>query len=344
MLPINLVKRQEVEQLVNARPGESKIGEVVGLSSEFGDSFSASNVDAKYQFALIGIPEDIGPRGNLGQPGAQGAWKAFLQYFLNLQANEHLPGTNILLLGDIESEDLHQLAASQSNSLESLRHACAELDKRVLVVLQEVFQAGLIPIVIGGGHNNAYPIIQACSLSKELPLAVSNLDPHSDFREQEGRHSGNPFRYAHDAGYMEKYAILGLHEQKNNQASLDALKALGFPWFSVQQTHWSNSHNYDQCLELIAKYLLESGLPVGVELDLDAISNMPTSAITTAGVSLRDALYYVDQMAELPNTQYLHLAEGAPEKHANGIAEGNRIVGQALAELVSIFIKSVTRA
>lgn len=177
-------------------------------------------------------------------------------------------------------------------------------------------------------------------MARQLPLAVANMDPHSDFRAMEGRHSGNPFRYAFDAKYLSHYAIIALHEQKNNQDSLSSLNELDFPWFSIQQTHWSNSHNFDQCLELVGKYLLESGLPIGVELDLDAITDMPSSAMTSAGVSLKDALYYVHQMATLPQVQYLHLAEGAPCRHANGLDEGFRVVGQSLAELVSIFVKA----
>ena len=63
--------------------------------------------------------------------------------------------------------------------------------------------------------------------------------------------------------------------------------------------------------------------------------------MTAAGVTLDDALYYVNQMAALPQVQYLHLAEGAPERHANGEEEGVRIVGQSLAELSCTFIKAV---
>ncbi|MCY7295703.1 arginase [Alteromonas sp. a30] len=288
------------------------------------------------RYALVGIPEDIGPRANLGFAGATGAWQAFLKYFLNLQSNRFLSGQDILILGEVETQDIQ----ATPNDTEALRRACETLDLRVFEVLSQTFKAGLIPIIIGGGHNNAFPIMQACHQATNLSLAVANLDPHSDFRAMEGRHSGNPFRYAHDAGFLKRYAVLGLHEQKNNQDSLDALKACGFPWFSIQQTHWSNSHNFDQCLEQVGKYLLESGLPVGVELDLDAITNMPTSAMTAAGVSLTDALYYVDQMARLPQAQYLHLAEGAPQRHAISPQEGERIVGQSLAELVSIFVKA----
>lgn len=323
---------------VQSRDGELKIGQRVTIADESTDLSLTT-----CRFVLIGIPEDIGPRANSGRGGAYGAWSAFLRYFLNLQSNALLSGDDVLVLGEVDCRDL-MLASQHETSLEKLRELCAILDDRVTALMEMVFAAQLIPIVVGGGHNNAFPVIRACSAAREMPLAVANLDPHSDFRALEGRHSGNPFHYAYDARCLSKYAVVGLHEQKNNQASLDALETLGMIWYSIQQTHWQNSHNYDQCLEQVAKYLLESGLPIGVELDLDAISDMPSSAITTAGMSLNDAIYYVDQMGMLPHIQYLHIAEGAPIQHAFGLDEGNRVVGQAVAELVSIFIKAMSRS
>lgn len=319
---------------VALRAGETKIGHEVKMADEHTDLDQTP-----CYFALIGIPEDIGPRANLGRGGADGAWEAFLHYFLNLQSNVLMQGRDILLLGEVDCRDL-MLASANETSPEVLRQYCAELDERVENVLATVFASGLIPIVIGGGHNNAYPIIKACSQIKGSPIAAANLDPHSDFRAMEGRHSGNPFHYAHHSGHLARYAVLGLHEQKNNQASLDAMNASEFIWYTIQQTHWQKSHHYDQCLEQVAKYLLESGLPIGAELDLDAISHIPSSAITAAGLPLNDAMYYVDQMGRLPNIAYLHVAEGAPSLSAQGLQEGERIVGQTVAELVSIFIKS----
>lgn len=339
MLPLKLLQQHDIDALVTPRSGEQKIAQSITLASSIPALFE-TNGQTDCRFALIGVPEDIGPRANLGYSGATGGWQAFLQYFLNLQANDYLPATDILLVGEVDCTDL---LANESDSTDTLREKCAQLDDRVHQVLVELFAMGLVPIVIGGGHNNAFPIIKACSEVTTLPLAVANLDPHSDFRELEGRHSGNPFRYAHEQGLISHYAVLGLHEQKNNSASLAALKANDFPWYSIQQTHWSNTHNYDQCLEQVAKYLLETGLPIGIEVDLDAISEMPSSAMTFAGLTLKDALYYVDQMASLPHSKYLHLAEAAPLRHAQGEKEGKRVVGQALAELVSTFVKSFNR-
>ena len=321
-----------------SRDGELKMGQMVTIADEFTDL----NL-TPCRFALIGIPEDIGPRANLGRGGATEAWGAFLTAFLNLQSNAFMTAADILVLGEVDCRDL-QLTSKNHPTPVALRDLCAQLDDRVSDVIEAVFAAQMIPIVIGGGHNNAYPIIKACSQVHNMPLAVANLDPHADFRALEGRHSGNPFHYASNFQFLTKYAVLGLHEQKNNQTSLEAMQALGMIWYSIQQTHWQNTHNYDQCLEHIAKYLLESGLPIGVELDLDAISDMPSSAMTTAGLPLRDALYYVDQMGMLPHVQYLHIAEGAPPLHANGLEEGNRVVGQTIAELVSTFIKAMCRS
>ncbi|WP_416306473.1 formimidoylglutamase [Neptunicella sp. SCSIO 80796] len=325
----------QLDALLHPRPGETRLGETVGLLS------SETSLENAYQqgfkFVLVGIPEDIGPRANLGKGGADKGWLAFLSYFLNLQSNTFLGGNDILLLGQICCDDL------DGENIESLRLACEELDQRVTEVLKQCFAASLIPIVIGGGHNNALPIIKACQQIAQHPLAVANLDPHADFRQPEGRHSGNPFRYAYDAGWLKRYTVLGLHEQKNSLSALNALRHAAFPFYSIQRWKWRQEIHLDEILEKTAEYLTAENLPVGLELDLDAIADMPSSAVTHCGVSSTDALHYIDRLASLDNVRYLHLAEGAPERHPAGMTAGNQIVGQMLTELVCTFIKARER-
>ncbi|NQY12901.1 MAG: arginase family protein, partial [Henriciella sp.] len=69
---------------------------------------------------------------------------------------------------------------------------------------------GPIPIVIGGGHNNAYPILKGMSQGRHSTFAAINLDPHTDFRALEGRHSGNGFHYATEQGFLSHYFCLGM--------------------------------------------------------------------------------------------------------------------------------------
>lgn len=334
---LQLLSADRAASYYSAREGETKLGQMVHY---FEDAETLSElVSLGKRYGLIGIPEQIGPLANHGKGGAQNGWDAFLNIFLNLQSNRFMDGTDLVVVGEVACEDLNQQALA-SPTIEQLRNLCQQLDDRVEGTLQQMFKAGLVPIIIGGGHNNAFPIIKACYQHQGLPLAVANLDPHSDFRALEGRHSGNPFSYAAQLGALGRYAVLGLHEQKNSEHALAQLQLKDFIYYTVQQSHWRRELSFDQCIANISKYLHASGLPVGIELDLDAISEMPTSAITSCGVSMADGIYYVEQMSQLPEVQYLHLAEAAPERHPAGQVAGKRVVGQALAELVCAFIKS----
>ncbi|USD37338.1 formimidoylglutamase [Ferrimonas sp. SCSIO 43195] len=338
---------------VHHRGGEAHQGEHWLLGAELGSDGAALSerlAAARQQgarYVLLGIPEDIGPRANLGRGGAERGWGAFLSQFANLQANELLGGEQLLLLGHIDTTDLLEqcqfLDAADSEQLQALRQHTAELDLRVIPVIAAIIGAGLEPIVIGGGHNNAFPILMGCSQALDGPMAAVNLDPHSDFRAPEGRHSGNGFAYAHEQGALGYYHVLGLHEQKNNQASLVALRQCGKHWTSLQQQWVRRERPLHQLLEQIDNDVSASTLPLGIEVDLDAIAGLASSAETVAGIPLMDALHIVYTLARHPACRYLHLAEGAPECHPAGLDAGQRQVGQALSELVLSYLNGRLR-
>ena len=345
MNPLHSYSEQQRQALVSPRPGESKIGEQLQLPC--GDDWRQALTKARQQgarYAILGIPEDIGPRANLGRGGADGGWQAFLGRFCNLQHNRFIRSHEILLLGEVATADLQEQAigldASNSADLARLRELVAQLDARVSEVIAAIRRADLLPIVIGGGHNNALPIIQGCHQAHEQPMACINLDPHTDFRALEGRHSGNGFRYAADQGALSHYFALGMHELKNSQANLEALAAHHFPAVSYQEIWTRREISLAEALQDASCYLLDSGLPIGIELDVDSIAFMPASAYTNCGVSIQDAEFYVHQIAGLPRTCYLHLAEGAPCQHPGGLQAGVSDVGQALAALVTAFIQA----
>ncbi|WP_088329447.1 formimidoylglutamase [Lacimicrobium sp. SS2-24] len=330
---VRTLDKARVLDHVHARPGETKLGQRIHLASDYADWHAVKAAGGSV--VLLGMPEQSGPRANCGKGGAHLGWQAFLSAFLNLQENALLSAQSLVLLGEVICDDL-----PYSDDLGQLREQVDELDRRLLQVLAPIFAAGLIPVVIGGGHNNAYGLIRACSEHLAEPMAVCNLDPHADFRQPEGRHSGNAFRYAYEQGYLSHYTVVGLHEQKNSAEALQALQYAGFPWFSIQQIQWRRELTFSEALEQAQQYLKGAARPVGLELDMDAISDMPTSAITSAGVQLDDAIYYVHRLSQANSVQYLHLAEAAPERHPAGEAAGLRVTGQALAELVSAFIKA----
>ncbi|KKO46369.1 arginase [Arsukibacterium ikkense] len=335
----------DIQPYYTRRSGESRLGQLVKLPDPDlpYPELLAAHKAAGGQFVLLGIAECIGPLANLGNPGAELGWQAFLQRFLNLQHSDTLASEQILLLGEIDCADLQQQAASLSNQhpqqLASLRQLCAELDQRVSNQLVPIFSAGLYPIVIGGGHNNAYPLLQALAAVSQQPVNCANLDPHADFRPLEGRHSGNGFSYASAAGYLGQYTVLGLDLHKNSVASLALLQQATGEYISYQHLAISQQLSYQQALDQLIERCCQGVAPIAIELDTDSIDTMPASALNYTGLSVEQASQYVFQLARLPRARYLHLAEAAPACHPAGLAAGLNQCGQVLATLVLAFMQ-----
>ena len=233
--PLSVLSRATLRELTTRRPMEKKLGDTVRLLSEIQPANASSNargaIDAAAQrsggasrYAILGVPEDIGPRANCGRGGAHSAYDAFLPMFLNMQSNASLPGDTVIMLGHVFCEDL--LLASRGAEASVLRTLVAQLDERVEEVSRAVFEAGMELIVVGGGHNNCLPILRAAHAAGGAPVAACNLDPHGDIRSTtEGRHSGNGFSLALEEGALGWYYLCGYHSRYNSASALETLSA-----------------------------------------------------------------------------------------------------------------------
>ncbi len=316
----------DLTALIAYRDGEVKLGEQLQTI----DSLSVENLkQVEAKFVILGVSEDVGPRANHGQAGAASAWEAFLPKFANMQSNRFLSGTNCLLLGELL---LNQMV--DSSDIDELRKSTKAIDDIVTNVLDIIYKAEKIPILIGGGHNNCYSLLKA--LAANTPQKHSNcinLDPHADFRALEGRHSGNGFSYAHAEGLLKNYAIVGLHEGYNSEAMYQQL--------NDKQVHFSTFESIFIREEISLSAAVSEALAkvnqsaYGVELDLDAVENIASSAQTPSGVSVSDARKYLHLSANHANAAYLHLCEAAP-----ALSPRPDQVGKLLAYLVTDFIKS----
>jgi formiminoglutamase len=335
--------QQQCQQLVTHRAGETKVAQTILTHSQDTSLEETLNTAKNNQvrFVIIGIGEDIGPRANLGRGGATDAFESAMAQFLNLQSNRFFNGQQCLVLGQIKTDDLQ---LGEAATAEALRANVELLDKRVITVTSQVMAAGLDPIVIGGGHNNAYGLLMAAKQAYNKQIAAVNLDPHSDFRPREGRHSGNGFSYAAASGALGYYHVLGMHELKNSEETLSQLSAFGGHWHTLQSIWVRREISLTSALDEIVTKLNNSQLPVALELDLDSITNMPSSASTAAGIPLLDALHYVYTVARNTPCCYLHLAEAAPSCHVAGLQAGYRETGQSISELIYAYIQGRTQA
>ena len=330
---LSILNKEHLQLLLNTREGEVKLGEKIQLiipSAGWQESIESSNAS----FVLLGIPEDIGVRANGGIGGAHTAWIPALQALLNIQSTTQFSGEELLLLGSFDFTDW--MEQSQQMNVQQLRELVSRIDDEVYPVIRIIIESGKIPIVIGGGHNNSYPLLRAASLAFRESINCINMDAHSDYRIMEGRHSGNGFRYAKIEGFLHQYALIGLHENYNSEAVMSELISDETIQFSTYEDIFlRNNEDFEQAVLQAINFT--DGLPTGIELDLDCVQNVLSSASTPSGISTLQARQYVYLTANKANTAYLHLTEGAT-KLANG--KQDLSTGKLIAYLVSDFIKA----
>jgi formiminoglutamase len=75
----------------------------------------------------------------------------------------------------------------------------------------------------------------------------------------------------------------------------------------------------------------------GIEIDLDAIPGIASSAMTISGFSVEEARRFVSFFGNSPNAAYLHICEGAP---ALGDEKNPNLIGKVIGYLITDFIKS----
>lgn len=317
----NLYSFNSISNLISKREGETKLGEKLNFVSKVDE---LRQIDSSY--VILGIPESFGPRANFGKNGAENAWPTFLKSFVNVQYNEYTDLKNVVLLGSFELEYLQQ----NDENINQLRKTTQIIDDLVYPLIHTITESGHTPIVIGGGHNNCYPIIKGISMARKSPLQCINIDPHADFRVVEGRHSGNGFSYAFNDGLLEKYHVFGLHENYNSQYLFDQFKQIEGISYTLFETLLFNKDK-----EVLKKALsLFNHNKIGVEIDLDSIAFMPSSAFTPSGFSVEEVRQIMNSILNQKKAHYLHICEGAPLNEKDAL-----IVGKTISYLVSDFIK-----
>ena len=338
--------KQDVLSLTKIRRYETKLGERVQVSA--GPHLLETTLQqSTAPFVLFGIPEDIGVKANMGIGGADSVWVPFLQSFLNIQSNDFLEGSNILLLGHFDFSDheslIEQNAHDFDEKLEARRHAVNMIDDEVEQLVHMITQNKKIPVVIGGGHNNAYPCIKGAAKGFHkagiLPIAqinAINLDAHTDFRPMEGRHSGNGFTYAEADGYLEKYCVVGIHENYLPQnVWMDIVNNPFVDCITYEDIFVHEKRTFLQAIGHATGFTEDS--LCGIEIDLDSVANVLSSASSPAGISIQHARQYINFTAADSKVAYLHICEGAAQL-SNGRTSAD--TGKLISYLVSDFLKA----
>ncbi len=335
MKHLKIFTKQDLRQLTKLRNGEVKFGEKINIVTS--DNLEESIKASTSKFVIFGIEEDFGVRANLGNPGAKDTWSTFLPFFLNIQHNKFCSGQDFFLLGSLNYDEIYSKTNFEENTdREKLFELVSMVDKDVSHLVYMIKKYAKIPIVIGGGHNNSYGIIKGCALAIRKPINVLNIDAHSDFRIMEGRHSGNGFTYAYDEKFLKKYLILGLHESYISKNLIIELKdKKEFIKYVTLEDILNKPHlNPKKLINTVIDFFPEEET-FGLEIDLDAIENIPSSAITPSGFSLNGIRKIIFDCSSYKKIEYLHVCEGiSTENHLQ-----NALLTKSIIYLITDFVK-----
>jgi formiminoglutamase len=337
LLPFTM---NDLAKITNHRSGEIKFGEKMITIPKGEDPITfLQTSEAKY--VLLGIPEDIGIRANFGRPGAASAWDTAIKNIANIQHNRFCKGSQIIVLGQVnvseEMKEVEHLDFHDIDDRSKLSQLVEKIDKDVSHIIFNIIKSGKTPIIIGGGHNNSYGNIKGTALAKGKPVNAINFDAHSDFRILEGRHSGNGFSYAYEEGFLKKYFIFGLHENYTSKSVLDLIKKtedrVRYNTYDSLAIRKEKEFNQEMvnALDFIKTDFF------GIEIDLDAIPNIASSAMTLSGFSVEKLRQFISFFGKNKNASYIHICEGAPNL---GEEKNIHLIGKLIGYLVTDFIKA----
>lgn len=306
----------EIETYIKHRKGEIKYGEYVQCAHEVSEDFSQHLKQSDAEYVLLGIPEDIGIQTALEKKGATSAWKATLDILLNTQHNTLNRANKLYILGHLVVEEelaiLDTLNLSEKEDLEKAGELVACIDKEVTYIIYKIVACGKKPIVIGGGHNNAYGIIKGCALGFQKPVNVVNFDTRPDFKPKKRRHNGNGFSYAFSEGFLQRYYIFGLSENYVAKVLFKKLKKYSyciqyttFKTIAIQQKK-SFAYYLNHALTYVSKNAF------GIEVDCNAVADIPGNGIIPGGFNINHARQFVSFMKKHKHALYLHVCEAAP--------------------------------
>lgn len=325
MITLEYFDKSHVQKYINHRHGETKIGEHLDLIAHIED---LKNLTQDY--VILGLPEDIGVRANHGIAGTAQTWEVFLKSFLNIQKNRFNSSENVVVLGHLNFINLinqaNQLDPKQNDYHVFLGDIVEQIDDAVYNIVKQILSFNKIPIIIGGGHNNAYGIIKACSYAEDKPINVLNIDAHTDLRQCKHRHSGNGFSYAIQQGVLNKYFIFGLHKNYTPEyifEFIDQKSNIDYCCFD-QLLHLNQLEKLSK-LKAGCNFLINQ---FGLEIDCDSIQNFNSSAKTPSGFGIEEIRNMIKMLKNNP-LKYIHICEAIPSS----------TTGKALSYFVSDLIK-----
>lgn len=219
---------------------------------------------------IVGVPVDEGVKRNGGRIGAKGGPEAIRTEFYKRTAfvigKEQSPSSvPVFDFGDVKP----------GKTLEDTHSALEE-------IIQTLNSAGIIPVVLGGGHDIAYPNFLGFSKGKKN-VGVINIDTHLDYRKPfPKRNSGTSFRQMLDHPMSPLNAMnlveIGIQSFANSADHYSELIERGATVFSLRDVR---TDGIAKVLELAYELATSSADGLYMSFDLDAVHSADAPGVST---------------------------------------------------------------
>jgi formimidoylglutamase len=211
---------------------------------------------------IIGVPFDKAVSLGGGRSGAglapakvREALKKYGTTF-NIEQKIDISDLNIVDFGDVAvTEDI------------------AETHERITSTVFGLLTKGILPIVIGGGHDISIGTVRALSKFHSRQIGGINIDAHFDVREiiDDRITSGTPFRRLLDLGLLEgeNFVEMGAHDNLNSRVYYEYLMSKKVTVFTLSEVAKTGTS------AIMEKALKISNLNTGsvfVSIDIDSVA------------------------------------------------------------------------
>lgn len=263
------------------------------------------------RIALLGLPDDTGVALNGGRVGARDGPRAFREalarygttwyqaHATHLDTLPHIDSSrdaaDLATVGVFDAGDVEPATGTTVKAMEATHD-------RVTVAVKKLFDAGLLPVCIGGGHDHTWPAIRA--VAQRYPeFAGIYFDAHLDVRDDPG--SGMAFR-----------KIL-------TETTCKGLVVEGLDYFANSREHieWFESRGGRRHRALSSIMMAESTGSLFASFDLDCVDVAAApgvSAINVCGMANYEALHTALNLGRNSAVVYFDIMELNPKYDIDG--------------------------
>lgn len=218
--------------------------------------------DKNVDIGIIGVPFDKAVTLGGGRAGARRGPDAVREVLKNY-------GTTFNVEQKIDISELYIVDYGDVMVTEDIE----ETHEKITLAVGDLLSEGLLPIVIGGGHDISIGTVRALSQFNYRDIGVINIDAHFDVREiKDGKvTSGTPFRKLIELEFLngKNFVEIGAHDNLNSKIYYDYLLSNNVSVFTLSDV---NTKGIPTIMNEALKIADTAHRSVFVSIDIDSVA------------------------------------------------------------------------